>query len=338
LLHPDSQPDDKLRVVAERQMKRLNEILEILTDPQKRLAYDQSLAPPPAATARPRYGQPSDRTAEHGNGMVIRPVPEPGWRQLAAHYWFYILIGVVSVATAVAWYATPRPPVAPDGWASVSSESGGAAAQAGPRAQEEAAAAKKRSRRSRIARAAPRAPTARRAAASSGFDVQVRTPLNSEPGEFVPAVLPAPPPAEAASRPAEGPAAAQSPRPPVSPFFGSWLFTAEGTAPSARGRYRALYIECLLKEAAGEIVGAYRARYKVPDQAISPEVAFRVRGPLPAGNSGRLAWTASDGASGVLEVTLHSSEALGVTWWTTTAGSRPALSSGDAMLIRQAVP
>ena len=56
LLHPDSQPDPKLKSAAERQMVRLNEILATLADPERRRKYDDSLgtkltvleaAPPP---------------------------------------------------------------------------------------------------------------------------------------------------------------------------------------------------------------------------------------------------------------------------------------------------
>jgi hypothetical protein len=54
LLHPDQQQEEGLRLLAEKQMKRLNEICAVLTDPVERLRYDRSLlgAPPP----RPRAG------------------------------------------------------------------------------------------------------------------------------------------------------------------------------------------------------------------------------------------------------------------------------------------
>ncbi len=54
LLHPDQQQDEGLRLLAERQMKRLNEVCAVLTDPVQRMRYDQSLpgAPHPAPPAR----------------------------------------------------------------------------------------------------------------------------------------------------------------------------------------------------------------------------------------------------------------------------------------------
>ncbi len=53
LLHPDQQRDEGLRLLAEKQMKRLNEICAVLTDPVQRLRYDRSLF---AAPPRPRGG------------------------------------------------------------------------------------------------------------------------------------------------------------------------------------------------------------------------------------------------------------------------------------------
>jgi len=43
LLHPDQQSDEQLRKMAELQMMRLNEIQAVLTDPEERLRYDESL-------------------------------------------------------------------------------------------------------------------------------------------------------------------------------------------------------------------------------------------------------------------------------------------------------
>jgi len=60
LLHPDQQQEEGLRLLAEKQMKRLNEICAVLTDPVERLRYDRSLLralPPRRAPAgrRPNW-------------------------------------------------------------------------------------------------------------------------------------------------------------------------------------------------------------------------------------------------------------------------------------------
>lgn len=43
LLHPDQHQDPEIKVLADVQMRRLNEIVETLTDPERRRAYDRDL-------------------------------------------------------------------------------------------------------------------------------------------------------------------------------------------------------------------------------------------------------------------------------------------------------
>lgn len=51
LLHPDQHQDENLRRLAECQMKRLNSLVEILTDPVLREQYDRALKPAPKRLA-----------------------------------------------------------------------------------------------------------------------------------------------------------------------------------------------------------------------------------------------------------------------------------------------
>jgi hypothetical protein len=57
------------------------------------------------------------------------------------------------------------------------------------------------------------------------------------------------------------------------------------------GDHPAVYIEFLLAEESGDLVGSYHAQYQVPDKAISPEVALRIRSRAPLGKSTRAQWT-----------------------------------------------
>lgn len=43
LLHPDQQTDEGMKMLAETQMRRLNSIVEVLSDPEKRRVYDEHL-------------------------------------------------------------------------------------------------------------------------------------------------------------------------------------------------------------------------------------------------------------------------------------------------------
>jgi len=90
LLHPDSQPDARLKAMAECQMKRLNEILAVLTDSQKRRQYDESLSgspkvvmewAPPPPPVRPAYGY-----------QLLH---------FGLRHWFWILIGLVVVGVGL---------------------------------------------------------------------------------------------------------------------------------------------------------------------------------------------------------------------------------------------
>src|ERR1700735_4588298 len=43
LLHPDQQRDEQLRSIAERQLRKVNRIYAVLSDPERRREYDESL-------------------------------------------------------------------------------------------------------------------------------------------------------------------------------------------------------------------------------------------------------------------------------------------------------
>src|SRR5580693_3223866 len=43
LLHPDQQTDEQLKEIAERQMRKLNPIYSVLSDPERRRRYDEDL-------------------------------------------------------------------------------------------------------------------------------------------------------------------------------------------------------------------------------------------------------------------------------------------------------
>src|SRR6266849_6282484 len=55
LFHPDQQQDPEMRVLAETQMKRVNEMVGILTEPERRVLYDQSLSAGALVVNPPRW-------------------------------------------------------------------------------------------------------------------------------------------------------------------------------------------------------------------------------------------------------------------------------------------
>jgi hypothetical protein len=329
LLHPDGQPDTRLKAMAECQMRRLNEMLTVLTDPQKRRQYDESLSSSPKAALD--WAPPP-------------PVP-PAYGYQLAHFglrhWFWVLIGLAVVGVGL-WCMEQTAPEA----AQVVPKHNGAVPVgpgAGPPLQPPANVIKPVT--PHAASAAPRqAPPsdARRAAVGDGAAVEPGPP---EPSRSFPAKELLPPNAIAAAEPPRaapeaarmGPSSSVSSANEVS-FAGNWFYAPEIASKADPNLYPATYVEFLLAEENGSLVGSYRAKYRVPDQAISPEVQFRVQGKSPSGKSCKLTWTSDDGAQGEAELTLRSSNQMNVTWWTTVFGRRAALSSGMAVLIRQKAP
>jgi hypothetical protein len=124
----------------------------------------------------------------------------------------------------------------------------------------------------------------------------------------------------------------------ASGFDGEWLLSTDAREPGNAGTYPAKYVELRLRQEGGMLTGDYRAVHTVLDKAISPEVAFRVRGESPAGNSGKLHWESSSGAKGELDLTLRSSGQMQVKWWTTQFGTQESLGSGMAVLVRLKTP
>jgi len=335
LLHPDAQPDGQLKAMAECQMRRLNEILAILTDSQKRRQYDESLRDSPKAALE--WAPPP-------------PAPQAYWYYQTLHFglrhWFWVLIGLVVVGVGL-WCIQQGPPEAAQVVPKLNAAVSGRPSSRGPGA----AAPPVEPSRSAIKPAPPAASTAPREAprlnarqAAFG-DETAAAPNPPEPPRSIPAKEPPPPsPIAAADPPRAAPEAPKvepprsAPRANEASFAGNWFYAPEIAGKTDPNLYPATYVEFILAEEDGSLVGNYRAKYRIPDQAISPEVQFRVQGKSTNGKSCKLTWTSDDGAQGEAELTLRSSNRMNVTWWTTVFGRRAALSSGMAVLIRQQAP
>lgn len=305
LLHPDIQSDERLRLAAERQMRRLNEILEILTDPVSRSAYDESLLP-----RTPR--SPFRWTGFRGE--------ESPWVQFAFRHWFWLVIGVTLGGLAT-WYGTlgdaptvlvtkpsvavestappSRPPVAP--------------ATRRPRTQppppeagivRELPALEHRKELHSLA-TAPGAPPAQ-------LEVAIPTSPARTEGDFLKTETPSTP-----------------------GFAGSWLYSSDSPPRAEKSQYVATYVEMELSEDDGTLTGTYWGRYRIPDQAISSEVRFRLFGEAPTGNLAKLHWTSSEGARGEAELNLLEQDEVTLNWWTTQLGEHTGVASGTARLVRE---
>jgi curved DNA-binding protein CbpA len=328
LLHPDGHLDDRLKALAECQMKRLNEVLAILADPQKRREYDESLlgATDGAAVWAPPARMKQGVRLEYDSGLV----------QFGLRHWFGILIGSLMLGVGL-WCEMQGSPellvAVPDRKPAFQDES----EPRGPSSPKRALPAH-----------APRAVYPREVSAGAVVEATKRDPEtigatfepkpaglrrehdvvpsnpNSAP-ERVPATV------EAAGPESASPDSSAS----ESSLAGNWFYSRNATEKADSNLYAATYVEFLLQEEDNNLKGNYRAKYEVPNQAISSEVAFRVQGKSPDGKSAHLSWASDDGARGEVDLTLLSPNQLTVTWWTTAFGPRAALVSGTAVLIRQ---
>jgi hypothetical protein len=92
LLHPDRHPDEKLRRVAECQMKRLNETVGILLDPEQRRRYEAEIDGGIAQFPRPPV-------------IIVRqpePPPEMWWRKITSQSIWCLIAGFA--LASILWY------------------------------------------------------------------------------------------------------------------------------------------------------------------------------------------------------------------------------------------
>ena len=300
LLHPDHCGDEQGRRLADLQMKRLNGMLQVLTNPVDRESYDRSLlSRTPALSGPPR--------------TLDWKAPQWLWPALGA----ILLVGILSLLIR-----TPRPAAKTARTQEVAVEQAASAPKPKP---PRAHAYEQRAREPAADDAewedvpADHTPTQARAATG---------------GRSVPeSVFEEPAPVRATAAPVANPVAALGLAPATPSMAGSWLFVPTPDAKSA-GLYPPEYIELRVMEDAGVLRGRYRARYRVVDKAISPTVAFEFEGPGSDGEA-KLPWTGAGGAKGEVTMRLLESGALEVTWEASRMGAELGLISGRATLVRR---
>jgi hypothetical protein len=373
LLHPDQHPDPALKEIAERQMRKINRIYAVLSDPERRRRYDETLEEdlfPPTI-------------------IVNAAADNPNVRRLIGRFAW---IGAVLVsAVLLIWLASSqssqkvREPL-------VSSYD---PSDPGPSSPESSAADEIQRLRSSI-----RTLTVERDAAVREI-VRLRgnpapfLPLSDPPGASPatpPAValteLPSTPravtpvtasaPANASPQPNQAPTANATPvpvgatgaksapvapapapvvaaaapvkaTPPVNPaplakptpaenrhLAGSWFYNkpADGQHNRNPSLYPPEYIEATITEENGTVRGRYRSRFVVSDRAISPEVNFS----FACGASGSTAtcpWSGAGGAKGEVTLTLMPENSMRIDWTAKQMGTQLGLASGTAVLRRK---
>lgn len=345
LLHPDQQKSPELKIAAEAQMRRFNEIYAVLSDADRRRQYNADLA----------------ASAERAAPIIIhapRPIP-----QRVPVHWGTIAWGTAVLASAalIIWlsnhesFSNSRA----DGpsWAAIGAQ------QPPPRATaahdpsaavtDPATRAIIDSLREQVRLANAQRDDAwkqinqlRQESVGKHFQPEPDRPNNpAKPPEArggdraqlvsapePPAIdLPPPPPAALPGVASAVPVLASAPR---HHFGGLWLWTK----PRARNKDKTLYppefIETTIVEQNGSLRGRYRARYRVPDRAISPDVNFEFQGKA-SGGSAQLPFSGDGGAKGQIKIKLISDNSIEVNWSATDLGKALGLSAGTAVLVRK---
>jgi len=105
------------------------------------------------------------------------------------------------------------------------------------------------------------------------------------------------------------------------PLQGRWLYSGNDGA----------YLECVLQQEVDAVRGTCQTR----DAQSAPDMAIRVSGSASSTTSTQLAWTAGDGAVGLMQLNLESLDRMRASWWTVKLGRRNAPMRGGGWLIRQ---
>ena len=331
LVHPDRQQDPNCKQLAEDQMKRLNEILATLSNPEKRKDYDIKLKAAKALQAIQFELCPPE------------PIGRQIW-QLTAQYGAWGVTAVLAVLCLV--LLTLSPSTTPD-TASGGKPSAPRISPANPEKRENAP--------SRAEADDPPQPNLEstesigsigskslstpanysRGQGRSTLSIQPQTKSSMPMASQSESVQPVPvDPAAQASQPTRSPAP-----PPAkiaqATFAGNWFFAPHVNENNDSGLYPPEYIELLLSETNGVLLGHFRARYHVPDRAVFPEVAFQIEGRGGQETSVHVGWKSANGAKGEANLKLLTSNTLEMNWWATTLSKQQGLVSGTAVLIKR---
>jgi curved DNA-binding protein CbpA len=328
LLHPDQQTDPQLKEIAEKQMRKLNRIHAVLSDPDSRRRYDEILdtdfAPP----------------------IIINSL-SPGPRRLGATLAWAAAI-VVSAGLLI-WLASDNTSGvqsrAFDPSSTPATTSAFAPAPAGKNAGDQDSGAGQISQ----LRSDLRAVIVERDAAIQELnklrgnpDNRTRQALQSGGTWPIDGTEPKP-----AMTMTELPSASKLPilpnsapprieRPANRQLAGFWFYAKppDGQTNKNQSLYPPEYIEATITEDGGAIHGRYRSRFQIVDRAISPDVNFTFTG-TPNGSQCNCLWTGAAGARGELTLKLTSDNAMRIDWTASELGSLQGLSSGTAVLTRR---
>ncbi|MCS7024853.1 MAG: DnaJ domain-containing protein [Bryobacteraceae bacterium] len=345
LLHPDRTSDESARRLAEIQMKRLNAIVALLTHADKRRAYDASLGQQESS-----LGCSVPLVAETANSAArMKPGPSSilRWLTSCRHPNIAWLLAGAAVAMILLWalrtgslvevtarsqrlleveqHSKARAPASATPLAKASRDIENLELQLNYW--------RKQAEKLRAERDAAAVHLSRLESTLGELTARLnRTPETT--CSFRPEVQPLAPAASKESilsAPNTPPLATRS-------LAGNWYYLRSSDVAALRDDlYPPEYIEARISEEAGLLKGRYRARYRILDRTISPEVVFHFTGQA-TGESARLPWVGPSGAKGEVRLRLLTPDSMEITWIAFELGTTLGLGSGSATLIRRHEP
>jgi curved DNA-binding protein CbpA len=322
LLHPDQQTDPLLREIAEKQMRKLNRVYAVLSDPRSRRSYDETL------------------DEGFSPQVILKSAPSSDFRRLVARMSWAVAI-VVSTGLLI-WLAYDAAPAAqsrgsdPNGAAVPTAASFPVSADK-PASERDSDASEVSRLRSDL-----KAAIVERDAAILELNKLRGAPQSSPSGFSGPLDGPEP---NAPLTITELPSAPKSPvaassglpgaeRPTNRKLAGFWFYAKPpaGQANKNEALYIPEYIEATIAEDNGTIHGRYRSRFVIADRAISPDVNFTFTG-TANGTQCNCQWVGA-GARGELTLKLTAENSLRIDWIASELGTL-GLGSGTAVLTRR---
>ena len=331
LFHPDHQSDPELRAAAEVQMRRLNEILAILTDPLERMRYDLMFESEPE-DANPRSRWSMLRT-------LFR-------LDLKSAMWF--AAGAVLACAVALWIVEPRSADRPE-----TASNPGALTAAAAKEPDEVTLLDRRIQELR--QRYPPDPARAETGPITANPVTAPAPSHAAPSlppatssATSPVPGAAPPPARqavalsmiaastiAAQAPVPAPTVRPEPRPARARagLPGLWRYAMTGHPSTLPGVFAAERVEVAITEQSGILYGYFLGRYAVSGSSVSPDVDFRFSGPAGTEMT-KLAWGGMNGNRGEINLRPLPGDALEVVWVTTHMEHTGNLASGQITLHR----
>lgn len=328
LLHPDTQQDERVRHVAACQMQRLNHVYETLSHADRRRLYNAGLESPllPVVFKAP----------------PLPPPPFPLHILLARRYGSWVAGGlsVLGLIWFIGVAGSPTVTSVPE--AARDARQKGTVPVPAHSAQREASDYEQRLqaelRKLRLERESlerERDAALRRLAEQPHKEARpAMTPM------VVPLLEPGPPggvapaPAIGLSLPAERPEPERLGDPGL---VGTWYFAGRSQSGASKALYAAEYIEAVVEDGNGLLQGRYRARYRIPDRAIPPEVQFTFEG-RASKEGGSFLWRGTDGSQGEMRLKRLTPNTVELAWVASSLGKSMGLGSGKAVLVRRLDP